>query len=121
MNKQPTRFTITCQFMEKTKARLEALFYFAEPHEQFRFVTFERNDYAEHKLTALLFDFFPASVFVTVPQQFDLDDAVEEVKQFNPTCSFEKMPLSYFDEADLAHKRKTQELRIIMAPMRVDR
>ncbi|HTE09766.1 MAG TPA: hypothetical protein VK645_02330 [Chitinophagaceae bacterium] len=120
MEKQTTRINLTRQFLEKAKAKLEALLYFAAPDEQFRFVTFEHDDYAEHKLTMLLFSFIPDRVFVTVPAYCSLDMAVAEVEQLNPKLNFEKVELTYFDEADVARKRQTQELRIIYTPMKVD-
>ena len=120
MEKHTTKINLTRRFLEKTKAKLEALLHFAAPDEQFRFVTFERDDYSEHKLTMLLFNFIPDRVFVTVPHNYSLDKAVAEVAQLNPDTRFEKVELTYFDEADLARKRQTQELRIIYTPMKVD-
>lgn len=120
MDKQPTKFNITRDFLQKAKTKLEAFFHFAMPEEQFRFVTFERDDYAEHKLTMLLFDFAPDRVYVTVPHDCNLDAAVEDVKQLNPQLQLEKVPLSYFDESDLVRGRQTQELRIIYATMAVN-
>jgi len=68
----------------------------------------------------LLFSFIPDRVFVTVPHYCSLDKAVAEVAQLNPDIRFEKVALTYLDEADIARKRQTQELRIIYTPMKVD-
>jgi len=48
VEKQPATVTITRQFLERAKNRLEAFFQFAEPDEQCRFITFEGNDYADN-------------------------------------------------------------------------
>jgi len=117
MEKQPARITVTRQFLEKARTRLEAFFQFAEPDEQFRFMTFERNDYAENKLTMLIFDFIPDRVFVTVPQSYDLNKAVMEVIALNPDLSLEKVALYKIDKQA---KRQTQELKIKFLPMTID-
>ena len=120
MNKQPTKFNITRQFLEKTKAKLDALLHHTVPDEQFRVFTFEHDDYAAQKLTLLLFDFLPTRVFVTVPAGYNLSKAVEEVEQLNPDLQFEKVALDYVDLADKANHRLTQELRIVYLPLKVD-
>ena len=120
MNKQPTKFTITRQFLEKTKSKLDAFLHQTVPDEQFRVFTFEHDDYAEQKLTLLLFDFVPTRVFVTVPAAYNLAKAVEEVKQLNPGLIFEKVSLDYIEKADAIKKRQTQELKIIYLPLKVD-
>jgi hypothetical protein len=120
VHKQPTKFNLTRQFLEKTKAKLDALLHHTVPNEQFRFFTFERDDYAEQKLTLLLFDFVPTRVFVTVPAGYNLAKAVEEVERLNPALFFERVTLDYIDRADALKQRQTQELRIVFAPLKVD-
>jgi len=60
----------------------------------------------------LIFDFVPDHVFVTVPQWYDLNQAVIEVINLNPDLCIEKVPLSFFDKIDMQAKRQTQELKI---------
>ena len=120
MSKQPTKINITRQFLEKTKARLDAFLHQTVPDEQFRVYTFEHDDYAQQKLTLLLFDFVPDRIFVTVPADYNLAKAVEEVERLNPGLQFEKVKLDYIDMADQAGNRQTQELKIIYEPLRVD-
>lgn len=120
MNAQPARLTITRKFLEKTKEKLEAFLHFAEPDEQFRFVTFEGNDYAEQKLTMLVFSYVPDRVLVTVPAACDLENALQEIGNLNPGVVFEKVPLSYFHKANGHLNRQTQELRIINISLQVD-
>jgi len=111
---------MTRQLLEKTKAKLDAFLHHTVRDEQFRFFTFERDDYAEQKLTLLLFNFVPTRVFVTVPGGYNLARAVAEVEILNPGLHFEKVQLDYIDTADQARKRQTQELRIIDIPLKVD-
>ena len=120
MDKQPTKFNITRQFLEKTRAKLDAFLHHTVPDEQFRVFTFEHDDYAQQKLTLLLFDFVPTRVFVTVPPGYNLSKAVAEMEQLNPGLQFQKVKLGYCDPVDTAKQRQTQELRIIDMPFRVD-
>ena len=120
MDKQPTKFNITRQFLEKTKAKLDAFLHLTVPDEQFRVFTFEHDDYAQQKLTLLLFDFVPERVIVTVLADYNLAKAVEEVERLNPGLQFEKVKLDYIDMADQAGNRQTQELRIAYMPLKVD-
>jgi hypothetical protein len=120
VDKQPTKFNITRQFLEKTKAKLDAFLHHTVRDEQFRVFTFEHDDYAQQKLTLLLFDFIPTRVFVTVPPGYNLSKAVEEMEQLNPGLAFQKVKLDYCDPVDIAKQRQTQELRIIYLPLSVD-
>ena len=120
MDKQPTKLNLTRQFLEKTKAKLDSFLHHIVPDEQFRVFTFEHDDYAEQKLTLLLFDFVPTRVFVTVPADYNLATAVEEVEKLNPGLCFEKVKLDYIDRADAIKKRQTQELKIVYTPLKID-
>jgi hypothetical protein len=120
VNKQPAKFNISRQFLEKTKAKLDAFLQHIVPEEQFRVFTFEHDDYAGQKLTLLLFDLVPAHVFVTVPACYNLSKAVEEVKLLNPGIQFEKVPIDDTDQSVAFPKRQTQELKIVYLPLRVD-
>jgi hypothetical protein len=120
VDKQPTKFNLTRQFLERTKAKLDAFLHHTVPDEQFRVFTFERDDYAQQKLTLLLFEFVPTRVFVTVPAGYDLAKAVDEVGKLNPGVCFEKVRLDYIDRADELKQRQTQELKIVYTPMKVD-
>jgi len=89
------------------------------PDEQFRFITFQDNDYRLGNLTILLFNYVPDTVFVTVETPLDIEDALDELATFNTGVCWDYGTLNYFDSVYKDRCCITVELRLTSVPMRV--
>ena len=98
---------------------LNAFFRRIAPDEQFRFITFQDNDYRLGNLTILLFNYVPDSVFVTVETPLDIEDALDELATFNAGVCWDYGTLNLFDSVYRDHCCITVELRLTSVPMRV--
>ena len=102
-----------------TPGCLDAFFRRIAPDEQFRFITFQDNDYRMGNLTILLFNYIPESVFVTVETPFDIEDALDELAAINPGVCWDDGTLNYFDTVYMDPCCITIELKLTSVPMRI--
>ena len=107
--------------LDMQPAQLESFFRKIVPDEQFRFITFQANDYRKQTLTFLLFNYVPETVFVTVENAADLESAIDELIVLNPGVEWNCKGIQYFDRDDTAGNRITVELLLDYIPMRVNK
>jgi len=103
------------------RPELEAFFCRMQPDEAFRFITFQGDDYRQHKLTFLLFNYLPQAVYVTVEQPTDIESAIEELVLLNPGVEWDCIQLHYFNNDDAPYGGITAELKLVLVHMRVNR
>ncbi|MDP9041902.1 MAG: hypothetical protein M3N30_07960 [Bacteroidota bacterium] len=65
------------------------------PDAQFRFITFEKDDYKKANLTFLLCKLIPEKVMVSVEHASDLRPAIHQIMAMNPRVKWNSMQFSY--------------------------
>ena len=87
---------------------------------QFRFITFEKNDFRNGKLTCIIYNYVPDSVFFSAESPVDVEEVMEELIVLNPGVQWSWANLNYFDQDDKGHSKLTVELKLSVIPMRVN-
>ncbi len=100
---------------------LDSFFRKIVPDEEFRFITFQKQDFHLGNLTILLFNFVPDSVSVTVDSALDIEGALMELTLLNPGTRWDHMRINYFDRDESGHCNITLELHLVEIPMRVNK